>query len=56
MKFTLDLTRVTTRLPHDQMEWLKQKATANLTSINAEISRAIRARMEADQHRSALGS
>lgn len=47
----LELVPVMTRLPPDAKEWLDQKARENVTSVNAEIVRAIRVRQEAEQQR-----
>jgi hypothetical protein len=41
--------RIPLRLPPDMKSWLEQEAERNFTSQNAEIVRAIRSRMEAEQ-------
>lgn len=41
-----DLAQLMTRLPADQKLWLEQQAGDNCTSMNAEIIRAIRLRMD----------
>jgi hypothetical protein len=46
----LQLVAVMTRLPADAKQWLEEQAAKNVTSINAEIVRAIRVRQEAEQN------
>ena len=45
----IDLVSVTTRMPPDDKAWLEKQALTNITSLNAEIVRAIRFRREAEQ-------
>lgn len=44
-----EAVRVMARLPQEQKLWIEQQAERNLTSQNAEIVRAIRLRMDAEQ-------
>ena len=44
----IEPARVMARLPQDIRRWLEQQATQNFSSMNSEIVRAIRARM--DEH------
>ncbi len=41
--------RVAARLPQDIRAWLENEATKNYSSINSEIVRSVRLRMEAEQ-------
>jgi hypothetical protein len=41
--------KVTTHLPPEQKSWIERQAAKNFTSLNAEIVRSIRCRMESEQ-------
>jgi hypothetical protein len=41
--------RLLVRLPHDVKAWLQREAARNCASLNSEIIRSIRARMEPDR-------
>jgi hypothetical protein len=45
----VELVSVTARLPIDAKEWLEKKAAQHVTSLNAELIRAIRVRQEAER-------
>ena len=47
-----DVIRVMLRLPPEQKMFIEQQAELNLTSMNAEIVRSIRSRMESEQQQS----
>jgi hypothetical protein len=49
MKTKTEATQLTTRLPQEIRDWLQHQAQQNFSSINSEIVRAVRARMEAEQ-------
>lgn len=46
MRDALDVSRRTLRLPQDATDFLDRLATKNCTSVNAEIVRSVRERME----------
>lgn len=46
MRDTLEVSRRTLRLPQDAADFLDRLATKNCTSVNAEIVRSVRERME----------
>jgi hypothetical protein len=50
-----EAVKVTAHLPPDQKSWIERQAAQNFTSLNAEIVRAIRFRMETEQPDRAVG-
>jgi hypothetical protein len=48
------ITRLLVRVPPDAREWLKAKATRNVSSMAAEIIRSVRDRMEREQREKAV--
>ncbi len=48
-----DAPKTTLRMPPDVVEWLKRRATHNVSSMTAEIVRVVRERMAADDQRAA---
>jgi hypothetical protein len=44
-----EAVKVTAHLPPEQKSWIEQEAQRNLSSINSEIVRSIRLRMEREQ-------
>lgn len=46
MRDAFEVSRRTLRLPQDAAEFLDHLATKNCTSVNAEIVRSVRERME----------
>ena len=42
------LSRVTLRMPKDVHDWLTKRAATNLASLNSEIVRVLRERMDAE--------
>ena len=52
-----DIIRLTVSLPLEERDWLRNQAKANLTSINAELVRALRAnRTSVEKRRARKGS
>lgn len=42
------LSRITLRMPKDVHDWLTRRAATNLASMNSEIVRVLRERMDAE--------
>ena len=51
----IELVTITARLPLDVKEWLEKQALQNVTSVNAEMIRAVRICQKAEQRNAAGG-
>jgi hypothetical protein len=49
MKRKIEVVSMLVRVPPPLKEWIEQRAVENCTSANAEVIRAIRARMDSEQ-------
>ena len=43
------LSRITLRMPKDVRDWLTKRAASNMASMNSEIVRVLRERMDAEE-------
>jgi hypothetical protein len=50
-----DISPILVRLPRDIKAWIEQESARTMASQNSEIVRCIRARMDADQAKKAVG-
>jgi hypothetical protein len=50
MRKRTERTEMLVRLPQDVKGWLERQAEKNCASQNSEVVRAVRARMESEQH------